>query len=186
MSYPIPHAFPSVCQKCLSAGLASLPPWLQTVFFFLLPWFMFVSHPIFQLQLFLLIWKKKNCKLKCVSKSNSPPFLELSLSVGSLCASWDHCRFQSPHPTEQVTSEVQDLLEQTGALSFALPFPLFTWGFWLEQRGCAPLINIWTGEGDPQLTLCSAGSLQYFNYSSRSEFHTRTGEVGSASEGGGN
>lgn len=53
------------------------------------------------------------------------------------------------------SSEVQDLLKQTGPSSFALPFPLFTWGFRLEQSSCAPLINIGTGEGDPQLTLCS-------------------------------
>lgn len=55
---------------------------------------------------------------------------------------------------EKITSGVQDLLEQTGPLSFALPFPLFTRGFSLEQTACAPL-NISTGEGDPQLILCS-------------------------------
>lgn len=118
---------------------------------------MFVSHPILHLHLYLLFWKKK---VVLQSKATNPPFNNsFSVCWEPLCQLRAfHIPVTTPYGKGHfrvTSSEAQDLPKQTGPLSFALPFPLFTWGFRLEQRGCASLIRVRTGEGDPQLTLCS-------------------------------
>lgn len=125
---------------CLSLGLSEVSvSWsgicasLAIACIFFLPWlsffFFFFSSHLASPALSALFGEKK-CELKRVSKSGKSSFLELALCWELLC---QLRTLQIPVPTSygkghfRVTfSEVQDLLKQTGSLSFALPFPLFT------------------------------------------------------------
>lgn len=122
---------------CLSLGLSEVSVSWSGIcaslaiacIFFLLPWFRFFFFlvPSCISSFLCFVWRKKKSELKRVSKSS---FLELVLCWEPLC---QLRTLQIPVTTSYgkshfrvTSSEVQDLLKQTGPLSFALPFPLFT------------------------------------------------------------